>query len=828
MRRFLNKAKGGILAFGLVASIGYAMPVMAEETAVDETAGETAAVAEAAVSMEQQEMVLQAAEELEAEAVSNVAAVSDAAAVSDVAAVSDAAADEDPEPSEEVTAGFFTGEDGETYYRNEEGEVLTYTMVTVDEKKYWLQDSGILLKSGAVYYEGVIYRADKKGVLSVKSGWVQLGEDWYCTDTEGVPRKNCWVSGKYYLDDIGVMLSSTIVEWEGELYYLGEDGACRTEAGPVKYGSAWFLIGTDGAIVRDMITEVGGRMYSAGEDGRLYTNQIIFVEDETYYYAEGNGAFRTKSGWIEYSGQWYFLEEGGRARCNLTAKDAKGNRFYLGDDGRMVRNEIVVVDEVMYYAGSNGAFRTKKGWLKIGSDWYFTESDGSFRRNKFVVVSKTEMYFMDDVGKMVTSNIVVYQDILYYIDTDGRVKMNKGWMKIKNKWYYAIGDGALLRNDIIEYKGKQYFMGDDGAMVISDGVISKGKAYKADKEGVLTAATGWVKSGGLWYRADKNSAILRNQFLTISGVEYFLDLFGVVQEETFFYYGNDMYYAEKSGKVRRKSGWLEYDGHWFFSKANGIFYRNVEKKINGVIYYFKEDGSIREAAEYYYTGIIHDTSWTLIDGKRYHVDAQGRVDSWFGIDVSGYQDIIDWDKVKAAGVDFAFIRVGGRFMASGEIYDDSKALRNLAEANRVGIPVGVYFFSQAITEEEAIEEANYTLEKIKGYNVELPVVIDTENTDGGRQNYITPQQRTNIIKAFCERVSDAGYSPMYYAGMGYCVDGYVLYDQLSSYMHWCAQYWIRNQCDEYGVPYQIWQYDEYATIDGIYGRVDVNIWYRNY
>ena len=821
MRKRFERAKGGILAAGLVAVMGCGVPAMAAESGEateDFVLEENAVLTDAAgtgVSEEETEI----SETLQDGAVLYAAREEDT--------VLD---DTDPEEGdpEEITAGFFQGEDGNTYYRDEEGTVLTSTIVTVEEKNYYLGETGILLKSGAVLYDDVIYRANKNGVLSVKSGWVEVDGNWYFTTAEGVPKKGTWISGKYYVDEDGIMMSDTLIEWRENLYYLGTDGEVRVTAGPQKCGDAWYLIGEGGAIYRGELVELDGTMYLASADGTLFTRQIVFIEDETYYYAGANGAFRTKAGWVEYAGDWYYLDADGRARCNATAMDAKKVKYYLGDDGKMVKSEIIVIDEVMYYAGANGAIRAKRGWLKVGNDWYFTETDGSFRRNQFVVVSGKEMYYMDDVGKMVTSTIIMYQDVLYYIDADGRVKMNKGWMKIKGNWYYAIGDGKLMRNEILEYRGKQYFLGDDGHMIVSDGVVTQTKGYLADQDGVLTPATGWFKSGGLWYRADKNSTLYKDVFVTVGGKEYYLDIFGVMQDNNFFYYGSDLLFAKKGGQIRRTGGWMKYNEHWYYSNAKGVFFRGVEKKINGVRYYFKDDGSMRENAEYYFTGIIHDTAWTEINGKRYHLDANGRVDSWFGIDISGYQDIIDWDKVKADGVDFAFIRVGGRFMASGEIYDDSKALRNLAEANRVGIPVGVYFFSQAITIEEAIEEADYALAKIRGYNVELPVVIDTENTDGGRQNYISAQQRTDIIKAFCERVAEAGYSPMYYAGMGYCVDGYVKYEQLSQYMHWCAQYWIRNQCDEYGVPYQIWQYTEKGKINGIQGGVDCNIWYRNY
>ena len=852
MRKFFRKTGYGILTAGVAAMMSCGMPVFASEQQtgdVQDTAGvelvedaqdvadvelvegaqdvagvELVEDAQNVVAEGETEDGQNANEEAQTENLQISAGTLSAQAMRSPCDSSVTMDDEEPVTEE----GFVTGADGEIYYIDAEGVVLTDQMITVAEKDYYLTSTGAMLRSAAVLWDGVLYRANKYGVLSVKSGWVQAGVDWYYSKEDGTPRTDEWISGKYYVDGNGCMVTDDIIYWEGQFYYVDANGVWVSELGWLKFQKNWYYINQYGSLEVDSIITDDRKLYYLDETGRMVTKTIVYVEDEWYYYAGANGAFREKEGWIECDGEWYYLEADGRVRCNATAMDARGKRFYLGDDGKMVKNEIVVLDEVMFWAGKDGAFRAREGWLQIGDNWYYTEADGSFRRNAFVKTSAKKQYYMNDVGKMVVSTIIMYQDKLYYFDKNGLVKMNTGWMKINERWYYAIGGGELMRNQILEYKDQLYYMGDDGHMIFSDGVVTKGKGYLADAEGVLTPTTGWFMSGGLWYRADKNSTIIKDRYITVGGKEYYLDYDGVMQDNCFFYDGDNLMYAKKGGQVRRQGGWMQLGERWFFSKTNGVFYRGVSVKIKGVRYYFNEDGSMRDAPDYYYPGYIEDTSYVEINGRRYHVDANGNVDSWFGIDVSGYQDIIDWDKVKADGVDFAFIRVGGRFKASGLIYDDSKAIRNLMEANRVGIPVGVYFFSQAMTVEEAIEEADYTLSVIQGYDVQLPVVIDTENSEGGRQNALTPQERTNNMKAFCERVAAAGYTPMYYAGMGYCVDGYVLYEQLSEYMHWCAQYWIRNQCDDFGVPYQIWQYSEKGKIDGIYGGVDCNIWYRNY
>ena len=446
----------------------------------------------------------------------------------------------------------------------------------------------------------------------------------------------------------------------------------------------------------------------------------------------------------------------------------------------------------------------------------------------FVVHSSKVSYYVGKDGKMAADTVIMHKDKLYFLQKDGMVMIKKGWKKIKGKWYYFAGGGELKRNEIVAYKGKNYFLGDNGAMVVSDGVIAGGKTYVADKDGVIKIRKGWVKSGGLWYYSDKNAKLYTNVFMKIKGVEYYFDIYGVMQEDGFFYQGKKLYYANKNGSVRRKFGWLKVGEHWYCSDKTGVFYRNVMKTIQGVKYYFNEDGSWKESSDYYDPTAVRDTSWEEINGRRYHLDENGKPDSLWGIDVSAWNDKIDWTKVKADGVDFAFIRVGGRFGKTGEIYDDSLGVTNIKEATAAGIPVGVYFFTQAVTVEEAIEEANYTLEKIKGLGVTLPVVIDSENMSGGRHGKIDPKTRTEVIKAFCDTVKAAGYEAMYYAGMAWCVDGYVDVSKLKDYMHWCAQYWIRNQCDDYGVPYQIWQYSDSGKVDGIKGNVDCNIWYTKH
>jgi GH25 family lysozyme M1 (1,4-beta-N-acetylmuramidase)/GH24 family phage-related lysozyme (muramidase) len=194
-----------------------------------------------------------------------------------------------------------------------------------------------------------------------------------------------------------------------------------------------------------------------------------------------------------------------------------------------------------------------------------------------------------------------------------------------------------------------------------------------------------------------------------------------------------------------------------------------------------------------------------------------------GVDVSVYQGTIDWNKVKAAGIDFAIIRVGGRGWGSeGKIYADRNFQKNIEGAIDAGVEVGVYFFSQAITKEEAIEEAKYTLEQIKGYPITYPVVFDWERIGGSetRTYGLATQTLCDAANAFCQTVEEAGYKPMIYFN-SYC--GYVKYDlrQILDYEFWFAQY---TKTPSFYYNFHMWQYTSSGQVSGIPGKVDLNLY----
>ena len=195
-----------------------------------------------------------------------------------------------------------------------------------------------------------------------------------------------------------------------------------------------------------------------------------------------------------------------------------------------------------------------------------------------------------------------------------------------------------------------------------------------------------------------------------------------------------------------------------------------------------------------------------------------------GIDVSKWNKKIDWERVKDAGIEFAIIRCGYRGASSGALVLDPMYKANITGAIEAGIPVGVYFFTQAIDEVEAVEEASMVISLIEDYDVDYPVFLDSESAGGrGRADGLDAEERTRIHKAFLETIASAGYETGIYASRNWLNDE-VNVTELSGYKTWLAEYADVPVYDGY---YHMWQYTSKGTVDGITTGVDLNLCYMN-
>lgn len=208
----------------------------------------------------------------------------------------------------------------------------------------------------------------------------------------------------------------------------------------------------------------------------------------------------------------------------------------------------------------------------------------------------------------------------------------------------------------------------------------------------------------------------------------------------------------------------------------------------------------------------------------------------FGIDVARYQGTIDWAQVAASGVDFAMVRTGYRMDGSREIVADSNARYNMQEAQKNGIKLGVYFFSTAVSEAEAIEEANWVADYIAQYRITYPVAYDCEGFEraDSAQYGLSKESRTDIAIAFLNRIYERGYTPMFYASMGELTGEakWVTSRIENTYKIWVSQYpaapYPQTEKSSYQGVHAMWQYTNRGTVAGIGRPVDVNIAYFGY
>lgn len=217
-----------------------------------------------------------------------------------------------------------------------------------------------------------------------------------------------------------------------------------------------------------------------------------------------------------------------------------------------------------------------------------------------------------------------------------------------------------------------------------------------------------------------------------------------------------------------------------------------------------------------------ENDFSVSDGKIIYTG--DKYDVLRGIDVSEHQKDIDWNAVASGDIDYAYIRAGRRGYTEGGLFDDPYFEKNITEAQAAGLKTGVYIFSQAVTVEEAIEEADYLIEKVGKYDIPLPLVYDWEKIveDGSRTSELSTEARTDCAVAFCEKVKNAGYVPCVYINRNM---GYYGYDlrRLDDYEIWFS-------LPESGFPnfyyhVDMWQYSFTETVPGISEKTDMNLWF---
>lgn len=238
------------------------------------------------------------------------------------------------------------------------------------------------------------------------------------------------------------------------------------------------------------------------------------------------------------------------------------------------------------------------------------------------------------------------------------------------------------------------------------------------------------------------------------------------------------------------------------------------QRVGEAIYYVNQSG---EAL----------TGLQRIDGRLYYFAPDGRKARALGVDVSYYNEDVNWRQVRAQGIDFAIIRAGGRGWTYGTIYEDARTGQYLHNAREAGLRVGLYFYSTAGSEKEAAAEARMVLGVLNGETLDLPVFIDVEASGEypkGRADLLTREERTRVIEAFCRVIEEAGYEAGIYSGQYFYNTSLYLPGE-SRRVLWLANYTDAqyNRMPAFGAGYEIWQFTDRGQVKGIPGYTDLNV-----
>ena len=363
----------------------------------------------------------------------------------------------------------------------------------------------------------------------------------------------------------------------------------------------------------------------------------------------------------------------------------------------------------------------------------------------------------------------------------------------------------------------------EGSNTIQRGTTSVLKGTTTPEGGVITWASSnadivTIDGGGLMTGVSEGTAVItgtcgeaKTEWQITVTKNYTGDTVTKLKDKN----GNQIYIKNDQGKYV-EAVYADYynDKKLYLRKANAECFYTGWQTIDGYTYFFDKNGK-------YVTGE------QIIQGAKYAFDDQGRMSTnsgVLGIDVSKWNGSIDWNAVKNSGVSYVIIRCGYRGSSTGALIEDPKFVSNIKGAKAAGLKVGVYFFSQAVNEAEAVEEASMALNLVSGYGLEYPIFLDVE-ASGGRGDAVDTATRTAVCRAFCATIQNSGYKAGIYANKTWLTTK-MNAGSLADYKIWLAQY--ASAPSYTTTKYDIWQYTSKGSISGISGGVDMNISYLNY
>ena len=612
---------------------------------------------------------------------------------------------------------------------------------------------------------------------------------------------------------------------DGKWIYV-KDGVKDTSfTSLVKYYGTWYYV-ENGDLNWSFtgLTDYYGTKYYV-ENGVLnwdYTGLALLGSDE-WYYAENGAVKNDYTGLTYFCGRWFYVEKSA-LNWDYTGLTNYYGTWYYVENSILNWNFTGLTDYygTKYYVENGVLNWNYTGLALLGSDeWYYAENGAvkndytglTYFCGRWFYVEKSALNW-DFTG------LTDYYGTKYYVENS---VLNWDYTGLalfgSDKWYYA--ENGTVKND---YTGLVHF-GDRWLYV-------EKSAFNRDY-------TGLTNYYGTWYYVEKS--VLNWSY---TGLTKYYDTWYYVENGVLNWnfsgavlYGKTLYYVNGGRITWDYNGTADYNGVKYIfvgSIAQNGIYKSKYTDYN-LVYADGKTGWYDYGDNTYYIGSDGRPLCgnQYIDGKRYFFNANGAKASLFGADFSKHQGTIDWASVKQSGVEFVILRAAVRgYGSSGNLVTDSQIAANIEGALSQNIDVGIYVFSQAVTTEEAVEEAERALDIIKGYDIKLPIYFDSEYSGApnrtGRADGLTKAERTSLAMAFCETVRKAGYKAGVYASKSFFYNN-LDYAALQSrgYEIWLAHY--ISSVTDFKYPYNIWQYTSRGSIGGVQSEyADLDIAYYDY
>ena len=538
---------------------------------------------------------------------------------------------------------------------------------------------------------------------------------------------------------------------------------------------------------------------------KTITTKTIVPESEEQTTTEGVEDTTTTQG--EPAKETSEIEEFATATCEVTVEKVQitsGNlELTKTADACNVRGTLTVKPSKLVYAMSDGSTKTMtEGFPSI--HWSSSDSSVASIDSNTGVVTGVKQGTVTITGQIKGVKDASGKELDIRATTTVQVNpaSELSITLDKEQVWLAVGGKTTLVSTVSNYisdQGVTWSTADE-------------KIAKVDEKGVITGvAAGTVKITAT--TKEKNAA--GKQLAAICVVTVNSDATADTSTRLKDKDGRQVYIKNSEGKYIEAVYADYFTAKEFFVMNDAKYIYTGWQTINGKTYYYDKDGK-------------PVTGTQIIKGVTYNFGSDGAIQtnvngSTFGIDVSKHNGKIDWNAVKSSGVDYVIIRCAYRGSSTGALITDPNFHTNIKGATAAGLKVGIYVFSQAINEVEAVKEASLAVSLAQGYHLTYPIFIDTE-ASGGRADKIDKNTRTAVVNAFCQTVQSAGYKPGIYASKAW-YEGKLNMGTLGGYKIWLAQY---SSAPTYAGKYDMWQYSSKGTINGIKGNVDLNLSYLGY